>query len=247
MTTESLICDRCGTLGPERVTKKGFELISWMLFWGGCVSVYVAFIWPAGLRDRAGIENQNTLICGFAAAWLIHVMFRLVTRRRGCPGCGLPKTMIPLDSPVGSKLQRSFESNSDSLPKKVSQPTGRRWLRVAGLGVPALLFVPVFWWANNHPSPRQTCARFARNVADEVGGVEAKIFSPKTYDASVDKMENACIDGALAVKETRGHDAYMTFLNCIKEAISQTGLEACIAEQAPNGEPAVQQPDQRRQ
>lgn len=87
MTIEQLnkICERCGTIGCEKIDKPGSTAVQ--------VTLFVLAILTLG---------------AFFFAWLPYVIWRTVKTKRICPACGAENKMVALQSPLGQRLKKEF-------------------------------------------------------------------------------------------------------------------------------------------
>lgn len=237
MATE-LICERCGGRGALVKSKRGYELVSWSLYYAFVASLMLATITNAKGADAGPVMS---LLFG---AWLLHVLFRFVTTRKVCPSCGAAKTMLPVESPQGQKLLREFSSTATD-EGQVTVPTPRRWLRLIAAAVPLAAFAAsVVWGVSFDPTPTQACYRFARNVIKEqTGGAHPDTVQEVTRltpgaEAAEEKIAGACISGATAIRESKGRAVYVKFLDCIRDAESERSLQSCLAQVADHSKTA---------
>lgn len=233
MPTE-LICERCGARGPLVKSKRGYEAVSWVLFYGfvALLSVNV-LIGGWAPDDLLWVQRASAnLGIGLFGAWALHVLFRWLTGKEVCPTCGAAKAAIPADSPRGQTLVRQFSASADKEDPATARPRG--WSRPLAAAVPLAAFAAaIVWSVNFDPAPREACYRFARNVVNrQTGGdhpdVEQQVarFS-KDADAAEEKIAHTCIRSAKEARDAWGRVGYVRFLDCARNSDAWENLQRC--------------------
>lgn len=108
----SHVCTTCYSAGEPARRKRGYALVSWILFglFILCAVGQIAMILatPEQVRSEPGWSTgwqEPTFV--FFWGWVIHVVFRAMTARSVCPSCNAAGAMVPATSPRGEELLRT--------------------------------------------------------------------------------------------------------------------------------------------
>jgi hypothetical protein len=228
-----LICERCGAGGPSKTTRKGYGLISWVLFYLLTADIVLQFLGPP--ETPAQVSDANSILGVLFVAWLAHLAFRMVTTRKVCPSCEKPKTMIPLESPQGQKLAQELKATPPKTESKGDERP-RKWRRVLGIMAPLAAIIGAGVWTSVFdPPPTQDCFKFYNRAVEAQLSPDTKA-DPVVKDvvllrnqAAQDKFIEDCRQAAIQLRHARGRVVYLDFLKCIRGASTAQGLQSCVS------------------